>query len=448
VLSVNSAKISWTTDILSNTIVYYGKTTDYGSIAKEDTQSSVINHSKIIYNLDQMSKYYYKLISQNSITNKQGEKIGSFTSSENFITDGNIIFSNIEIPEKYMINGNAKIIWNTSIPVSGYSVLWYDINSDEEYWHSSGGEYFDPRTRHIAILGNSENWKLKNGSLYKIRVCTSNHIEKYECSKEKQFTYKENTDINSKQIVGIENTATYLNNNQIDKLLAEIKQLRNQLLEQAAELKYLKNFVTEMKALNANTQEAIKVFITYGVDENTKKLGEGERAAVVSSYEAAFSKLPQTEEELADAIKIANGRFPSITNDLAEKKAMEQFIKIYKRVADLNDPQDNAAIKVMAYGLRQKASNRNLNSEKAGIKIFKAIFGHTPKTTEEWNTMQAITYSGASQEKDSDNDLLSDEYKKKLGTNPNKSDSDGDGFKDGDEVKNGYNPLGPGKLKK
>jgi len=49
----------------------------------------------------------------------------------------------------------------------------------------------------------------------------------------------------------------------------------------------------------------------------------------------------------------------------------------------------------MAYGLRQKAENRNLNSEKAGIKIFKNIFGVVPKTTEDWNAMQAITYSGA-----------------------------------------------------
>ncbi len=32
------------------------------------------------------------------------------------------------------------------------------------------------------------------------------------------------------------------------------------------------------------------------------------------------------------------------------------------------------------------------------------------------------------------------------GSNPNKADTDGDGFMDGDEVKNGFNPAGPGKL--
>jgi len=70
---------------------------------------------------------------------------------------------------------------------------------------------------------------------------------------------------------------------------------------------------------------------------------------------------------------------------------------------------------------------------------------------------------------DSDQDGLSDEEEKSLGTNPNSSDtdsdglsdrdevkiyktdpnnpdSDGDGHSDGDEVKAGYNPLGEGKL--
>jgi len=42
---------------------------------------------------------------------------------------------------------------------------------------------------------------------------------------------------------------------------------------------------------------------------------------------------------------------------------------------------------------------------------------------------------------DSDQDGLSDEEEKRLGTDPNNPDSDGDGFIDGDEIKNGYNPL-------
>jgi|TARA_Y100000310_G_scaffold163662_1_gene163483 hypothetical protein len=61
----------------------------------------------------------------------------------------------------------------------------------------------------------------------------------------------------------------------------------------------------------------------------------------------------------------------------------------------MDNPNDNAAVTVMAYGLRQRAENRNLGSERNGIKIFKGIYGHVPSSTEEWNIMQAITYSGA-----------------------------------------------------
>ncbi|MDO9399706.1 MAG: hypothetical protein Q7T79_03435, partial [bacterium] len=219
-------------------------------------------------------------------------------------------------------------------------------------------------------------------------------------------------------ITAINANANRLHNNQFETILSELKQLRDKIKEQATELKYLRNLTAGVKELTQSAKDAINNFITYGVDSNTQKLGAGERAAVINSYKFAFDKLPETEAELTDVIKIANGRFPGITNDKAEKRAKDQFVKIYKRIPDLNDNKDNAAIKVMAYGLRQKAENRNLNSEKTGIKTFKSIYNYTPKTTEDWNAMQAITYSGSAREKDSDNDLLSDKMELQYGTNP------------------------------
>lgn len=47
---------------------------------------------------------------------------------------------------------------------------------------------------------------------------------------------------------------------------------------------------------------------------------------------------------------------------------------------------------------------------------------------------------------DTDYDGLSDAQEYTYQTNPFKSDTDGDGYKDGIEVKNGYDPLGPGRL--
>ena len=246
---------------------------------------------------------------------------------------------------------------------------------------------------------------------------------------------------NDSQITQISANSKKLYENNSDQILSELKLLRDTVKEQQNEIKYLKSMANDLKNVSETMKNAINDFVTYGVDSNTVKLGAGERAAVINSYKAAFDKLPQTEAELNDTIKIANGRFPSVTSNKAEQLAKEQFYKIYNRVADMNNANDAAAIKVMAYGLRQKAENRNLNSEKAGIKIFKAIYGNTPKTTEDWNTMQAITYSGATKKIDSDKDGLADETEKKLGTNPNNPDSDGDGYKDGVEVLKGYDPL-------
>lgn len=200
----------------------------------------------------------------------------------------------------------------------------------------------------------------------------------------------------SQEIANTAVSANRLYDNKLSEVLTELKQLRDMVKEQATKIKYFEGLTGNVEKLSAKMETALNNFITYGVDANTQKLGAGERAAVVSSYKNAFDKLPETEAELADTIKIANGRWPSITSQDAENKAKEQFKKIYKKEADMNKSNDNAAVTVMAYGLRQKAENRNLNSETNGIKIFRDIYGHVPSSTADWNIMQAITYSGAS----------------------------------------------------
>lgn len=242
-------------------------------------------------------------------------------------------------------------------------------------------------------------------------------------------------------VIDIKNKVKIMQDNKFDQILAELKELRSLVKEQQAEIKYLKKLKENVQNLSEKGEQAINNFITYGVDDNTKKLGAGERAAVMYSYKTAFNKLPESEEELADAVKIANGRWPSVTNEKVEKRAKEQFQKIYKRIPDMNDPKDNAAVTVMAYGLRQRAENRNMESEKKGIEIFKGIFKKLPQTTDEWNTMQAITYSGAEREPDKDGDLLPDEREATLGTDPQNPDTDKDGYKDGEEVLNNHDPL-------
>ena len=421
---------------------------DKSSSGKLVQSGTATNGGDFVYNnkLENLlvnTKYYYKVVCVDSSGNTKESAGYNFTTLADY---ADVVISDVNLTN---LAGDAvKITWKTNINTSyNFIMLW-----DEKL---TSGKSYNEKTKYgteheIVLTGLQKNTKYKYYAFARLydgsSIGTESKYFDFTTTSSSDYQSNANSDEKSEIITDKDNIANQgkailLSNDMLQPILTELKQLRDQVREQAAELKYLKSFASEMKELNANMQTAIKAFIAYGVDDNTKKLGEGERAAVISSYEAAYDKLPQTEAELTDVIKIANGRWPSVTSAEAEKKAKEQFQKIYKRIADMNDPKDNAAITVMAYGLRQKAENRNLNSEKNGINIFKGLYGNVPQTTEEWNIMQAITYSGASRGVDTDGDLLIDSREQELGTNPKNKDTDGDGYIDGIEVANGFDPL-------
>jgi hypothetical protein len=140
------------------------------------------------------------------------------------------------------------------------------------------------------------------------------------------------------------------------------------------------------------TKYAIARFIHFGTP-TTLRLGAGERAGVINSYLSAFKKMPENTEEWQDVVKIANGRWPGKSSVQAENDANLHFQKIYKREANMENPNDNAAVTVIAYGLRP--SLRNFDSEKNAIRIYKAIYGQDPKEAVDWDIVRAIAYSGA-----------------------------------------------------
>ncbi|MCK5460060.1 Ig-like domain-containing protein [Candidatus Parcubacteria bacterium] len=178
----------------------------------------------------------------------------------------------------------------------------------------------------------------------------------------------------------------------INGLLNRFRFKRDLAKEQVVVKKYVKNLIKNAQYLTKEGEYSLTNFIAYGT-ETTLRLGEGERAGVINSYKSAFGKLPSTADEWSDAIKIANGRWPSETSAETEANAETAFENIYLRKANRSNPNDDAAVTVIAYGLRP--TNRNLNSEKAAIKIFKAIYGYNPSSATAWDIVRAIAYSGA-----------------------------------------------------
>lgn len=141
-------------------------------------------------------------------------------------------------------------------------------------------------------------------------------------------------------------------------------------------------------------KNAISYFIHAGTP-TTIVLGSGERAGVLNSYLSVFDKLPRNTLEWQDVIKIANGRWPNERNIASEEKAADVFFgAIYERKPDMDNPNDNAAVTVIAYGLRP--AQRNMESEKNAIEIYRAIFKKSPSAASDWDLVRAIAYSGAS----------------------------------------------------
>lgn len=178
----------------------------------------------------------------------------------------------------------------------------------------------------------------------------------------------------------------------IELIMADIGERRNLVEEKEGVNRYTKPLVKDIEGLNGGQINAVTNFVVYGV-KNTQKLGAGERAGVLNSYKSSFGKLPITQDEWEDAIKISNNTLPGKINLKAEDKARIDFKKIYQREADANNASDKTAIDIIAYGLRPR--ERNLDLERAGIGVFIEIYGYLPTLARDWDIVRAFAYSGA-----------------------------------------------------
>lgn len=190
----------------------------------------------------------------------------------------------------------------------------------------------------------------------------------------------------------------------IEKVIEKKEILRDVEKERLAEQKV--EFITKTTLPTMSLekkqqiQDAMKAFIAYGAPTKAEvlntpidKLGGGERAGVVNSFTEAFGKLPETERDWEDVMKISIGRFPSQTNVDREQTAEETFKKIYKRAPVRAKTNDNACIVVISYGLRPET--RRLAAEAVAIKTYKSVFKKGPKSASDWDTVRCIAYSGA-----------------------------------------------------
>lgn len=118
----------------------------------------------------------------------------------------------------------------------------------------------------------------------------------------------------------------------------------------------------------------------------------------------------------------------------------KNFVKIYKRIPDMNNLIDSEALLVMMNGV-DKNLTRNLEDEKRGLSVFIDVFKRIPELINDWNIVKSISYFKVEQMLDSDSDLVPDSMESDYGTNKLNPDSDWDGYGDGFEILNLHNPI-------
>ena len=160
----------------------------------------------------------------------------------------------------------------------------------------------------------------------------------------------------------------------------------------AAHQNVYKKITDKQTGLTEQFKNSLTFFLFPGTN-STRPLGGGERGGVVNSFKTAFGRWPTSEVDWQDVIKIGNGRWPSQKSPIAEAEAKKMFKKVWLREANMNQPNDNAAVTVITYGLRMAV--RKPDSEKVAILSFKKIFGYAPTSARDWDVVRAIAYSGA-----------------------------------------------------
>jgi len=189
------------------------------------------------------------------------------------------------------------------------------------------------------------------------------------------------TDVESKYVV-----------QNLDTLLAHLGRAKDQGMED-----YYNRVLTPRVAPDdtpAPVLAAIRNFVNYGT-LSTVRLGHGERAGVVDSFQAMHGRLPQDVCDWQEVIRMANTKMPNTGKAERESSVLATFKAIYSRLPKTGSALDGIALKIMAYGIRPQV--RDIDAERHAAVVFYKLFKKLPTTASEWDANRAIAYSGLAQ---------------------------------------------------
>jgi hypothetical protein len=166
-------------------------------------------------------------------------------------------------------------------------------------------------------------------------------------------------------------------------------------VDQAGEIQAVADF-TEITGAAPSTTEDWRIvhFMVYGASAESKNMSQRDRKGVITDFVDTYGRVPSTTTDWNDIAKILSSHKPTQRSLAAEQKALIDFGKVYKRMPDYTNVYDEWALYYMAYNIRP--NNRNLDSERFSIGVFKTVYGSDPTTADDWAIVRAIAYTGAS----------------------------------------------------
>lgn len=212
-------------------------------------------------------------------------------------------------------------------------------------------------------------------------------------------------------------------------------------------------FLTFSSISKESLEGALTHHISFGVDKKRFQEFFSEYAIYVS--DATASSVGGAYQEKIDSAKAALAQYFSSADISGEMWIGEKDFYIRKisiHIQGQAKNQDGPKSQVSDVTLMFVFSDFNKQFEIAEPKDFMTLQDAFKKVT----GIDFLSYVGGVSEqnnaakkefeKDTDGDMLPDSMEKRLHSDPNNPDSDGDGYTDGEEFNNGYNPNGAGKL--
>lgn len=143
-------------------------------------------------------------------------------------------------------------------------------------------------------------------------------------------------------------------------------------------------------SLSERTRERLASFIEHGTTDATRRLGEGERRALVRDLLDTMQRDRITQEDLE---RVASGQIPLQRNLDRERVQLPRvratFRSIYRDNPDFQNPEENLAWNTLMYRIRFP---RDLIAEREGIADFRRIFGRLPSDPFQWATVRVAGY--------------------------------------------------------